>query len=81
MTYSALGDTVKERETRTDEDGNSLPFKDLHSALISALNSETFSGTEKKLLASEVQQVTRPVIAERTLEDLGASIEDPEPEQ
>lgn len=67
MTYSALGDTVKEREARQDEDGNSLPFKDLHTALISALNSTSFVGKEKALLEEEV----KAAIPDRTLEDLG----------
>ena len=73
MTYSALGDTVKERESRTDEEGNSLPFKDLHAALIGALNHETFVGKEKDLLALEAEEVVKATIPDRTLDDLGAA--------
>lgn len=60
MSYYALGDTVKERESQPKDADGSTPAQ-LHAALIAALNNPTMQGREAEVLVKEATQV---VVAE-----------------
>lgn len=55
LAYTALGDTVQERQA--SEDGDSGSAAKLHAALISALNNPAMAGKESELLVKEASDV------------------------
>lgn len=57
MKYAALGDTVKERDTRADQPGGDMNANALHAAVISALNGVATTPDAASKLVIEAQEI------------------------
>jgi len=64
MKYAALGDTVKERDTRANSEGGDLNANDMHAAVISALNGVARSPESATQIIIDAQGATVKQLAE-----------------